>query len=260
MHSNTKAQHLPKSTALLYNLSYQLVLQPTAPGHILQIFLRVTIQNQICIAQWVIVDEIIQLRPLCHSHIQRILDSGAIDGNFSSIPEQQLHTSGIHIKLANAFIILHVRVLLKSCCSLCRSIYDFGFHLPRTPILNFPKKTNNPNPSPIGNKFGLFLFGPSGENRTHGLLNPIVLLSKTQCTIRYCLDSVSLNFKFIIPFCFIGCQDVSFLLWSNCGQTTPTNDFSPPAKLHRAISIFINRSCAFCLHELSIRRICQPCQ
>ena len=38
---------------------------------------------------------------------------------------------------------------------------------------NFPKKTNNPNPSPIGNKFGLFLFGPSGENRTHGLLNPI---------------------------------------------------------------------------------------
>ena len=118
----------------------------------------------------------------------------------------------------------------------------------------FPKKTNNPNPSPIGNKFGLFLFGPSGENRTHGLLNPIVLLSKTQCIIRYRLDSVSLNFKCIIPFCFIGCQDVSFLLWSNCGQTTLTNDLSPPAKLHRAISIFINRSCAFCLHELSIRK------
>ena len=100
-------------------------------------------------------------------------------------------------------IVLHIHVLLKSCRSLCRSIYDFGFHLPRTPALNFPKKTNNPNPSPIGNKFGLFLFGPSGENRTHGLLNPIVLLSKTQCTIRYCLDSVSLNFKCIISFCFI---------------------------------------------------------
>lgn len=114
--------------------------------------------------------------------------------------------------------------------------------------------------APQTNKFVCGAFGPSGENRTHGLLNPIVLLSKTQCTIRYCLDSVSLNFKCIIPFCFIGCQDVSFLLWSNCGQTTPTNDFSPPAKLHRAISIFINRSCAFCLHELSIRRICQPCQ
>ena len=60
MHSNAKAQHRPKSTALLYNLSYQLVLQPTAPGHILQIFLWVTIQDQIGIAQWVIVDEIIQ--------------------------------------------------------------------------------------------------------------------------------------------------------------------------------------------------------
>ena len=138
-----------------------------------QIFLRLTVQNQFGIRQRVIVDEIIQLRPLRHGHIQHILDPGVIDGNFSPIPEQQLHTPGIHIKLANAFIILHVRVLLKSCCSLCRSIYDFGFHLPRAPILNFPKKTNNPNPSPIGNKFGLFLFGPSGENRTHGLLNPI---------------------------------------------------------------------------------------
>ena len=56
---------------------------------------------------------------------------------------------------------------------LSRSIYNFRLYLPRTPVLNFPKKTNNPNPSPIGNKFGLFSFGPSGENRTHGLLNPI---------------------------------------------------------------------------------------
>ena len=145
----------------------------------------------------------------------------------------------------------------KKCRSSCLKTH-WGFHCFAN--ANFPKKTNNPNPSPIGNKFGLFFFGPSGENRTHGLLNPIVLLSRTQCTVRYCLDSASLNFKCIIPFCFIGCQEVSFLLWSNCGQTTLTNDLSPPVKLHRAISIFINRSCAFCLHELSIRRICQPCQ
>ena len=229
-------------------------------AHILQIPLRITIQNQIRIAQRVIVDEIIQLRPLRHGNIQCILDPGTVDGNPSPIPEQQLHATSVHVKAANFFIVLHNLVLLKSLSVLYRSIYDFGFHLSRTPALSFPKKTNNPNPSPIGNKFGLFLFGPSGENRTHGLLNPIVLLSRTQCTIRYCLDSASLNFKCIIPFCFIGCQEVSFLLWSNCGQTTLTNDLSPPVKLHRAISIFINRSCAFCLHELSIRRICQPCQ
>ena len=136
MHSNAKAQHLPKSTALLYNLSYQLVLQPTAPGHIFQIFLWVTIQNQIGIAQWVIVDEIIQLRPLRHGHIQRILDPGAVDGYFSSIPEQKLHASGVHVEMASSCIVLHVHVLLKSCRSLCRSIYDFGFHLPRTPAWN----------------------------------------------------------------------------------------------------------------------------
>ena len=91
----------------------------------------------------------------------------------SPIPEQQLHATGVHVEMASSCIVLHVHVLLKSCCGLYRSIYDFGFYLPRTPALNFPKKTNNPNPSPIGNKFGLFLFGPSGENRTHGLLNPI---------------------------------------------------------------------------------------
>ena len=144
-----------------------------ASSHIPRIFLRVTIQNQIRIAKRVIVDEIIQLRPLRHSHVQCILDPGAVDGDHSPIPEQQLHAAGVHVEIASSCIVLHVCVLLKSCRSLCRSIYDFGFYLPRIPALNFPKKTNNPNPSPIGNKFGLFLFGPSGENRTHGLLNPI---------------------------------------------------------------------------------------
>ena len=37
-----------------------------------QIFLRVTIQNQISIRQRVIIDKIIQLRPLRHGHIQRM--------------------------------------------------------------------------------------------------------------------------------------------------------------------------------------------
>ena len=48
-----------------------------ASSHILQIFLRVAIQDQIGIAQRVVVDEIIQLRPLRHGNIQRILDPGA---------------------------------------------------------------------------------------------------------------------------------------------------------------------------------------
>ena len=35
-------------------------------------------------------------------------------------------------------------------------------YLPREPSLSYPKKTKNPNPSPIGNRFGFFLFGGRG--------------------------------------------------------------------------------------------------
>ena len=229
-------------------------------SHIPQIFLRIAIQNQIGIAKRVIVDEVIQLRPLRHGHVQCILNPGAVNGNFSPIPEQQLHAAGVHIEMTSSCIVLHIHVLLKSRCGLCRLIYDFGFHLPRTPALSFPKKTNNPNPSPIGNKFGLFLFGPSGENRTHGLLNPIVLLSKTQWTLRYHLYAVSSNFKIILSFCFVRCQDVSFLLWSNCGQPTLTNDHSPLLSYMAQFRFSKIEIALFCLHELFIRRICQPCQ
>ena len=52
-----------------------------APSHILQIFLRVTVQNQIRIAQRIVVDEVVQFRPLRHGHVQFILDPGAVNGN-----------------------------------------------------------------------------------------------------------------------------------------------------------------------------------
>ena len=45
-----------------------------APSHILQIFPRIAIQNQIGIAQWIIVDKVVQFCLLHHGHIQRILD------------------------------------------------------------------------------------------------------------------------------------------------------------------------------------------
>ena len=82
-----------------------------APDHILQIFLWVTIQDQIGIAQWVIVNKVIQLRLLRHGHIQRILDPSAVNGDHSPIPEQQLHAAGVHVEFAGSFIVLHTRVL-----------------------------------------------------------------------------------------------------------------------------------------------------
>ena len=93
-----------------------------APSHIFQIFLRVTVQNQIGIAQRIVVDEIIQLRSLCHGHIQRILDPSAINGDHSPIPEQQLHAAGVHVEFAGSFIVLHVCVL-----SALRHLYSCDF-------------------------------------------------------------------------------------------------------------------------------------
>ena len=97
-------------------------IQHMASSHILQIFLRVTVQNQIGIAQRVIVDEVIQLRPLRHGHVQRILDLGAVDRNLSVIPEQQFHAAGVHVEFAGSFIVLHVCVL-----SALRHLYSCDF-------------------------------------------------------------------------------------------------------------------------------------
>ena len=68
-----------------------------APGYVFQVFLRIAIQNQIRVAQRVIVDEVVQFRLLRHGHVQCILDPGTVNGNFSPIPEQKLHAAGVHV-------------------------------------------------------------------------------------------------------------------------------------------------------------------
>ena len=93
-----------------------------APSHILQIFLRVTVQNQIGIAQRIVVDEVVQFRPLRHGHVQFILDPSAVNGDHSPIPEQQLHTAGVHVEMTSSFIVLHVCVL-----SALRHLYSCDF-------------------------------------------------------------------------------------------------------------------------------------
>ena len=52
-----------------------------APGHGFQVFLRVSVQNQIRIAQRIVVDEVVQFRPLRYGHVQCILDPSAVNGN-----------------------------------------------------------------------------------------------------------------------------------------------------------------------------------
>ena len=117
-------------------------------------------------------------------------------------------------------------------------------------------KQKNPT---IPNVKSLDLNGPSGENRTHGLLNPIVLHSRTHWPKRHTIYAISLISEFIFSFCFVWCQEVSFLLWSNCGQTTPTNDFYPLLSYIAQFRFSQIEVALFYLHELSIRRNFQWC-
>ena len=52
---------------------------------------------------------------------------GAVDGNLSPIPEQQLHAAGVHVELAGSFIVLHICVLSALrhlySCDLCDTVF-----------------------------------------------------------------------------------------------------------------------------------------
>ena len=92
------------------------------PCYVFQVSLWVTVQNQIRIAKRVIVNKIVQLRSLRHGHIQCTLNPGTVNGDFSSIPEQQFHAAGVHVEFADSFIVLHVCVL-----SALRHLYSCDF-------------------------------------------------------------------------------------------------------------------------------------
>ena len=74
------------------------------------------------IAQRIVVDEVVQFKPLRHSDIQRILDPGTVDRDHSPIPEQQLHAASVHVEFTNAFVVLQVCVL-----SALRHLYSCDF-------------------------------------------------------------------------------------------------------------------------------------
>ena len=79
-----------------------------APGYGFQVFLRVAIQNQICIAKRIVKNEVVQFCPLCHGHIQRILDPGAVDGDHSPIEYKKSEPFSYRKK---------IRILLLWCTS-----------------------------------------------------------------------------------------------------------------------------------------------
>ena len=97
-----------------------------APSHIFQIFLRVTVQDQICIAQWVIVDEVVQFRLLRHSHIQCILDPSAKVATAASKTQVPLKARSGCWKPQVAVVVVAVQVLLSA-----QKRKDIRMHAPR---------------------------------------------------------------------------------------------------------------------------------
>ena len=97
-----------------------------APSHIFQIFLWVTIQNQIGIAQRIVVDEIIQFGLLRHGHIQCILDPSAKVATAASKTQVPLKARSGCWKPQVAVVVVAVQVLLSA-----QKRKDIRMHAPR---------------------------------------------------------------------------------------------------------------------------------
>ena len=77
-----------------------------------QICLNVAIQNKVCISQRVVVDEVIQLRPLEAVVRRLVLHGGAIYGVNTPIREVKFHAGGIYIE-RTAYELFHGYILLN---------------------------------------------------------------------------------------------------------------------------------------------------
>ena len=76
-----------------------------------EIRLGVSVENQISIGQRVIVDQVVQFRPLVHIGRDLILHGDGVDGKRRVVEEPQFHAGGVHVELAG-FDGLH-RVIRK---------------------------------------------------------------------------------------------------------------------------------------------------
>ena len=63
-----------------------------------QIRLNVAVQNEVCISQRVVVDEVVQLRPLIKIIRHFVFHGGAVDGGHAAVLKPQLHTARAHVE------------------------------------------------------------------------------------------------------------------------------------------------------------------
>ena len=90
--------HEMPAESLLRAISHS-VFKRLIHGYCFQIFLWITIQNQIGVLQRSVVDQPIKLRSLIHIVCHFILHGGAVDGEQRPLRQVQLHTGGVQVEL-----------------------------------------------------------------------------------------------------------------------------------------------------------------
>ena len=76
------------------------IFQPAVVTSQRQVVLHLPSQHHLCILQGLVVEQPVQLRPLCRGVAVLILDGDAVDGNGRAILEPGFHPVGIHVVVA----------------------------------------------------------------------------------------------------------------------------------------------------------------
>ena len=92
--------HRKPPAGLLQRAALRSILKGLIHGHGFQIFHKITVQYQVRIFKWCVVNKIVQLRPFIHIVSNLILHGGAVDGDQRAVCQPELHAGSIHIERA----------------------------------------------------------------------------------------------------------------------------------------------------------------
>ena len=76
------------------------VLQPAMVTSQRQVMLHLPSQHHLCVLQGLVIEQPVQLCPLCRGVAVPILDGDAVDGKSGAIREQGFHPVGVHVVVA----------------------------------------------------------------------------------------------------------------------------------------------------------------
>ena len=138
--------------------------------YVSQVCLGIAIQDQVSISDRVVINQIIQFRPLVHIACDLVFDLNYIDSNHGTVGIFQFHAARVHVVLAGNNLFHTFVLLTHHGFSSGNSRFRHRTLGEEVGFSNFPIKTKNPNPSPIRSRFGFFAFGTPEGIRTPDLL------------------------------------------------------------------------------------------